>query len=120
MKRMFFLLVSISLLATTHSVRFVSAQENPPPNEPESGAVVCEPDAYLATAEGCLPLGPSQYLGELLKLGITIPPRPLPAFKPDPSLNDLPYRYYDLNDDELSLLSQLINAAESTLMLNTF
>jgi len=100
MKRILILLISISLLVTIHPVPNVSAQENPPADEPESGAVVCEPSPYPALSGECLPLGPSHYLSGLAKLGITFPPRPLPAFRPDPALSDLPYRYYDLNDDE--------------------
>lgn len=90
----------MSLLATTNPVQFVLAQQTPTEDEPESGAVVCEPDAYPATTSGCLSLGPSRYLSDLASRGMTFPPRPLPAFKPDPTLTQLPYRYYDLNDDE--------------------
>ena len=100
MKRLLFLILSISLLVTTNPIQFASAQQSPETDEPDSGAVVCEPDPYPVTSQGCVSLGPSHYLSELIKLGITFPPRPLPAYKPDPTLSDLPYRYYDLNDDE--------------------
>lgn len=102
---MLFLLISISLLASIDPVRTALAQENPPVTEPESGAVVCEPDAYPATSSGCIPLGPSRYLSELASRGIIFPPRPLPAYKPDPSLSDLPYKYYLLNEDYVPIYS---------------
>ena len=50
-----------------------------PDGEPESGAVVCAPDVYLAPPGDCLPLGPSAYMTEMAKLGLTFPQRALPA-----------------------------------------
>jgi lipoprotein-anchoring transpeptidase ErfK/SrfK len=38
-------------------------------------------------------------LTDLARLGITLPPRPLPASKPDPSLTQLPYHYFHLDKD---------------------
>ena len=82
-----------------------------PPNayaqdvEPESGGVVCEPGAYLSMPDDCLPLGPSAYLTNLAHLGMNLPPRPLPATKPDPNLNLLPYKYFDLDDDYVPISS---------------
>jgi len=99
------LLMALSLLAAALPVPLASAQETPPPNETDSGAVVCAPDAYLQTPDDCLPLGPSHYLTELAKLGLTIPPRPLPAYKPDPALTQLPYRYFKLEKDYVPIYS---------------
>jgi lipoprotein-anchoring transpeptidase ErfK/SrfK len=105
MKRMFFWLISFSLLATINPIQNVIAQQTPQLDEPESGAVVCEPSAYLTTSDSCVQLGPSQYLNEMAKLGMTFPPRPLPAYKPDPSLTQLPYKYYHLNNDYVPIYS---------------
>ena len=105
MKRTFFLLISFSILATTNPIQAMSAQQTPQLDEPESGAVVCEPGAYLSMPSDCVLLGPSQYLNEMAKLGMTFPSRPLPAYKPDPSLTQLPYRYYHLNDDYVPIYS---------------
>jgi lipoprotein-anchoring transpeptidase ErfK/SrfK len=70
------------------------------PPEPDSGAVVCPPGVYLADPGDCVPLGPSAYLTELARAGLTFPLRPLPASKPDPQLSQLPYRYFHLSDGE--------------------
>ena len=67
--------------------------------EPDSGAVVCEPGVYLTGPGDCLPLGPSAYLTDLARQGISVPPRPLPAVRPNPSLTQLPYRYFRLDKD---------------------
>jgi lipoprotein-anchoring transpeptidase ErfK/SrfK len=92
--------LTLLLLTMTTSIQTVHAQETPPPVEPESGAVVCEPGVYLAEPADCQPLGPSVYLTDLARLGMTIPPRPLPASKADPALNQLPYRYFHVKDGE--------------------
>src|SRR5687768_5446387 len=88
------------LLTMTTSIQTVHAQETPPPAEPESGGVVCEPGVYLAEPVDCQVLGPSSYLTDLARLGMTFPPRPLPASKPDPSLTQLPYYYFHVKDGE--------------------
>ena len=81
------------------------AQEPGPSVEPESGGIVCEPDIYLLEPDDCLPLGPSVYLTGLARLGITFPPRPLPASKPDPSLTVLPYHYFHLDKETVPIYS---------------
>jgi lipoprotein-anchoring transpeptidase ErfK/SrfK len=82
------------------------AQEPAPSAEPESGGVVCEPGVYLSQPNDCLSLGPSAYLTDLARLGITLPPRPLPASKPDPSLTQLPYNYFHLDKDYVPIYSK--------------
>jgi hypothetical protein len=81
------------------------AQQPEPPAEADSGAVVCAPGAYLFEPDDCLPLGPSVYLTELARLGLTLPARPLPARKPDPALSYLPYSYFRLGDEPVPLFS---------------
>lgn len=105
MKKIFFMLISFSLLASPYPAYQASAYQTPQPSEPEDGAVVCEPGAYTTIPEGCMVLGPSQYLTGLAKLGMTFPQRPLPASKPDPSLTQLPYKYYHLNQDYVPIYS---------------
>lgn len=90
------------LIAFTQSAR---AQGQEPLTEPDSGAVVCEPGVYFVEPDDCLPLGPSSRLTEFARLGMTIPPRPLPASKPDPSLTQLPYFYFRLEEDFVPIYS---------------
>src|SRR5512147_2192875 len=98
------ILLIFVLLITTLSTSAVFAQDPSSP-EPDSGAVVCEPRVYFVTPQDCLPLGPSAYLTDLARLGMTFPPRPLPASKPDPGLNQLPYKYFRLDDDYVPIYS---------------
>jgi lipoprotein-anchoring transpeptidase ErfK/SrfK len=102
MKKIFVALSTLTLFLSTH---IVHAQDTPPPPEPDSGGIVCEPGIYLAEPSNCLPLGPSTYLSDLARLGMTIPPRPLPASKPDPGLTQLPYLYFHLDNDYVPIYS---------------
>jgi hypothetical protein len=105
MRRVFLLLICFSLLWTFNSVQGVGSQQIPQGAESDSGAVVCEPGAYSEIPDGCVPLGPSQFLTELANLGMTFPERPLPAYKPDPNLSQLPYLYFKLEDDYVPIYS---------------
>jgi hypothetical protein len=91
-----YLTLLLVLIASPLTVR---AQETTPTEEPISGAVVCAPDAYLTEPDECQPLGPSVYLTDLARLGLTLPPRPLPAYKPSQELTQIPYRYFHMADD---------------------
>lgn len=101
-KGVFLALIVVVIWVFPHGVR---AQEPGSQTEPESGAVVCEPGAYLVEPSDCLALGPSVYLTELARLGMTIPLHPLSASKPDPSLTLLPYYYFHLDDDYVPIYS---------------
>jgi hypothetical protein len=70
------------------------AQSDDPGNqEPYAGEVLCVPGAYLETPQDCLALGPSAYLTELAKMGITLPPPPLATFNPPLDYSIVPYEY---------------------------
>lgn len=101
MKRILLLMPCIGLLIGSAPKSMAFAQSA----EPESGTVVCVPDVYLTPPDNCLPAGPSIYLAELAKLGLTIPARPLPSYKPDPELSKLTYRYFHLEKDYVPVLN---------------
>jgi len=88
------------LLCLLGPARMVHAQDSTPHIEPDTGGVVCAPGIYLAAPDDCALFGPAAYVTELARLGLTLPPRPLPASKPDPTLAQLPFSYYHLADDE--------------------
>jgi len=73
-------------------------QPDPAP-EPDTGAVVCPPGAYLSTPDDCLPLGPSEALTGWAAQGLPYPLRPLPAYDPDPALNYVPYAYFRVTEN---------------------
>ena len=75
--------------------------------EPEAGSVVCPPGIYAFAPEGCLPLGPSEYLAQIAATGIPVPILPLPVYNPDPAYNDIPYQYFQINESGTPFYSSL-------------
>lgn len=70
------------------------AQTETPPVEPDSGSVVCAPGVYSRPPEDCVVNGPSIYLSQLARIGLTVPAASLPAVASDPSLAALPFHYF--------------------------
>jgi lipoprotein-anchoring transpeptidase ErfK/SrfK len=105
MKKIYLLILTLTLLFSLMPSVSATAQGTVPGDEPDSGAVVCVPDVYLTTPGDCLPLGPSTYITEMSQLGLTFPQRALPAFKPDSTLTQLPYFYFRLEEDNVPVLS---------------
>ena len=94
------LIMGAALASSAYATTRASGQTDPLQLEPDSGAVVCTPAVYLLPPEDCLGLGPSGYLTELARAGLTVPASPLPASKPDRSLSDVPYRYFHVIPDD--------------------
>lgn len=104
MKKMIFLILA-GVLSLSFTSYVPSVQDEPMNGDFDSGAVVCTPDVYFEAPGDCLPLGPSVYMTEMAKLGLTYPQRSLSARKPDASLTQVPYRYFKLEEDSVPLLS---------------
>jgi len=105
----FFLLESLPLNRTT-----AAAQSGALPDlEPDSGSVVCPPGVYKAAPDGCLPLGPSEYLTQIAATGIPYPILPLPAYIPPAELNDIPYHYFRVTDKGGPLFASVEDAANN-------
>jgi len=105
MKKVYLAILASILLSSLMPSVNVTAQGANPGEEPESGAVVCAPGVYLSPSSDCLPLGPSTYITEMAQRGLTFPERALPAVRPDPTLTQLPYYYFKLEDDDVPVLS---------------
>jgi lipoprotein-anchoring transpeptidase ErfK/SrfK len=99
------IIMALAIFSLVTSTNIAHAQDSTPSVEPDSGGVVCAPAIYLSEPLDCLPIGPSSYLTDLARLGMTIPPRPLPASKPDPGLTLLPYSYFHLDRDYVPIYS---------------
>lgn len=90
------LTVLFLMLFFYHSARPALAKTALAP-EDNSGAVLCQPGVYFESPGDCAPFGPSESLTRLAKMGMEYPLHPLPAYKPNPELNALPYRYYKVD-----------------------
>jgi len=58
---------------------------------------LCAPRIYLIKPADCLLMGPAKALTDLAQKGLTLPLKPLPAVKPDPSLAQIDKKYAKLN-----------------------
>jgi hypothetical protein len=106
MKTAFLFLLSAIFLLILKPNSVSQALDNSSLEESESGAVVCAPEAYPDMPDDCLALGPSAYIADMAKRGLTFPERPLPALKPDKRLVPLPYLYFKLSEATVPVLSE--------------
>lgn len=96
----------------------VNAQETKPVvSEPYGGTPLCLPGAFLEDPQDCIPAGPSQYLTELARQGLSYPPRPLPAASPDPQLNEVSTHFAKINaesSEQVAVYSSVQDANAGT------
>jgi hypothetical protein len=88
-------------------------------DHPQSGGVLCPPGVYITPPEDCLPLGPSQYLGQMASQGITFPIKPLPAAAPDPNLRTVHAYYARLQSQANTVYATLDDAVAKTNPIKT-
>jgi hypothetical protein len=102
----------IFLMQTGPSSRLVGATQDQTEPQPEqdSGSVVCPPGVYDAVPDACMPLGPSEYLAKIAVEGIPYPSQPLPAYKPNPENNYLPFQYFHIIEDGTPFYASLDDA----------
>ena len=100
------LITSITLLVFTPSVQ---AADDPRPGD---GAEICLPGVYLNIGSDCLASGPSQYLTELAKSGITFPTEPFPVQPPDFALNYIEYQYAQVRTADAPVYATLEQAIQ--------
>jgi hypothetical protein len=103
----FFIIVTILLLASPSTALATDSAEKAP------GAVLCLPGAYLHTVSDCNPLGPSDYLTELARSGISFPIPPLPISKPDFELNYVNYLYGEVRTQNAPVYGSIDDALKA-------
>ena len=74
---------------------------------------LCPPDIFYDYTRECMPLGPTAYLRDMAELGITFPETPLPIQNPDPSLNDVEYKYAYVVSDRAPIFLTLNDAIKN-------
>ena len=107
-------LALLAVLCGLICLPFLSTAQAAAPADETTGAlspVLCLPGVYLEDPQDCLPVGPSEYLTRLGRLGISFPQRPLPAESPSASLAVLPYYYLRLKAGEATPVYSTLEAA---------
>ncbi|HTX90708.1 MAG TPA: L,D-transpeptidase [Anaerolineales bacterium] len=103
-------LFTVLSLLPLQSLRALPGPQPAADPEPDSGSVVCPPGVYTTAPDDCVPLGPAQFLTQAAATGIPYPTLPLPSFKPDSALNDIPYHYFKVDDTGTPLYQSLQDA----------
>jgi len=80
---------------------------------PVDQGVLCLPGVYLNDPGDCAPAGPSAYLSEMARKGLTFPIGPLPAQAPDPSLTYLDRRYGEVTRKNAPVYSSVEDAMDA-------
>jgi len=114
MRRILLLILAILFLTSLLPAPAAVAAPAPQVKEPDAGSVLCPPDVYPAAPDDCLPLGPSEILASLAQFGIPWPIRPLPAYKPDSTLGDVPYSYFKVSETGTYIFPSLTSAETGT------
>ena len=105
------LLAIVVLLATAKTAFTAEETESPTDGTPAHDSyALCLPGVYLSPANGCSPLGPSQYLSRMAEMGITFPIPPLQADAPDPALRAVPYTYARVTTPDAPVFATLEDA----------
>jgi lipoprotein-anchoring transpeptidase ErfK/SrfK len=113
MKKFVYLFITFTLTILLLPGHPSTARAEAAQPEDNAGAVVCAPDVYMQPPADCLPLGPSEYLTQMARLGMAFPLQPLPAAIADASLKTLPYHYYKVNSDTGTGFYSSLDAAQS-------
>jgi len=109
--------IHLALVVSTIAVwlipaRYAQAVHNVETIPSTGSEPLCLPNIDLLPPGDCLHLGPAHYLSSLAELGITFPPRPLAATKPDPQLAVVPYRYARVVSENAPVFGSLENAVQ--------
>lgn len=80
---------------------------------PGSPVVLCLPGIYLANPPDCVPAGPSSYLTQMARKGLTFPLLPLAATPIDPALSQVDVRYAEVQTESAPIYGSLDEASKN-------
>jgi hypothetical protein len=100
MKKFIIGITTTLIFFTSASIRIVHAEAPTTASMPNSNLPLCMPGIYPSQPQDCLPLGPSQTLSSLAKIGYTFPPKSPVGFNPSADLATIPYRYIKVTADK--------------------
>ncbi len=105
-----FVLIILSLLL----LRPAEARAVEAPRAAAAGEVLCIPDIYTQTVDGCEVVGPNMYLQRMSQMGVQLPLLPLAATAPDPGLAYVEYNYARVVSDNAPVYATLDDARGET------
>lgn len=115
MKRLILQILLLStafLFSLTSQIIPVNAASNSSSDPSANPAVLCLPGIYINDPGDCTPAGPSTYLTQMAKIGITFPLTPLPASQADPSLAQMDIHYGEVKTENAPIYPSVEVALE--------
>lgn len=111
MKKLQLLPVLVIFLVALQAMPAMPAQAaEPERKEYYQGLPLCLPGAYLQEPDHCLPLGPADTLTGYARVGISIPPQPLPLAALPAELGPVPFQYLLASEKSVPVYSTLDSA----------
>jgi hypothetical protein len=115
MKRLILQILLLStafLFSLTSQIIPVNAASNSSSDPSANPAVLCLPGIYINDPGDCTPAGPSTYLTQMAKIGITFPLTPLPASQADLSLAQMDIHYGEVKTENAPIYPSVEVALE--------
>lgn len=106
------LLSTVFLFSWTSQIIPVNAASNSNSDSGANPAVLCLPGIYITDPGDCTPAGPSAYLTQMAKIGITFPLTPLPASQADLSLAQMDIKYGEVKTENAPIYPSVEVALE--------
>ncbi|MCJ7658947.1 MAG: L,D-transpeptidase [Anaerolineales bacterium] len=106
------LLSTVFLFSLTSQIIPVNAASNSSSDPSANPAVLCLPGIYINDPGDCTPAGPSTYLTQMAKIGITFPLTPLPASQADLSLAQMDIHYGEVKTENAPIYPSVEVALE--------
>ncbi|MBN2548399.1 MAG: L,D-transpeptidase [Anaerolineales bacterium] len=112
MKRMLFSIISlVSILLGNQSIWMPAAASQSQTHS--SPVVLCLPGIYLTNPLDCIPAGPSSYLTQMARKGLTFPLLPLAVGPIDPALSQVDVRYAEVQTQGAPIYGSLDEASKN-------
>lgn len=106
------LLSTVFIFSLTSQIIPVNAASNSSSDSGANPAVLCLPGIYNNDPGDCTPAGPSAYLTQMAKIGITFPLTPLPASQADLSLAQMDIKYGEVKTENAPIYPSVEVALE--------
>ena len=106
------LLSTVFIFSLTSQIIPVNAASNSSNDSGANPAVLCLPGIYNNDPGDCTPAGPSAYLTQMAKIGITFPLTPLPASQADLSLAQMDIKYGEVKTENAPIYPSVEVALE--------
>jgi hypothetical protein len=113
MSRNILLVPLLYIISMFYPIKNIEAADLASENTSSPGEILCLPNTFGYTANGCTNLGPSAYISRMADLGLTFPLQIENGTKPDPSLTYVNFRYGEVTRQNAKVYASLDDAIKN-------